>query len=282
VAEETLILAIHVDNCTLMGSSSALITQYKERLNACFPLTDLGPIHWLLGIKITRDRPKTISLSQQLYIDSVLAQFSLQDAQGYSTPMVPSTLYTCSDVPTDTTEDAQMGKVPYREAIGSLMYASVATRPDITFAISTLLQFLENPGQAHWEAVKRVMRYLSQTRNYELTYGGESHDLIGYTNADGASQDHRHVISGYAFLIDGSAISWSSCKQELITLSTAEAEYVAATHTAKEAIWLCKFIFELIPSLSAQTTMFCDNQAVLTVTATVSPVSFSNNGSMEA
>jgi hypothetical protein len=182
--------------------------------------------------------------------------------------MVPGASYTRSDVPTDATEDAQMGKVPYREAIGSLMYASVATRPDITFAVSTLSQFLENPGRAHWEVVKRVMRYLSQTHDYELTYGGESHNLIGYTDADGASQDHRRAISGYAFLIDGSAISWSSCKQELVTLSTAEVEYVAATHIAKEAIWLRKFIFELIPSLSAQTTMFCDNQAVLTLTTT--------------
>jgi hypothetical protein len=85
---------------------------------------------------------------------------------------------------------------------------------------------------------------------------------------DGVSQDHRRTISGYTFLIDGSAISWSSCKQELVTLSTAKAEYVAATHTAKEAIWLRKFIFELIPSLSAPTTMFCDNQAALTLATT--------------
>lgn len=87
--------------------------------------------------------------------------------------MVPGASYTISDIPEDATEDAQMGKVPYREAIGSLMYASVATRPDITFAVSTLSQFLKNPGQIHWEAVKRVMRYLSQTRDLELTYGGE-------------------------------------------------------------------------------------------------------------
>jgi len=112
------------------------------------------------------------------------------------------------------------------------------------------------------------MRYLSQTRDLELTYGGERHDLVGYTNADRASQSHRHAISGYAFLIDSGAISWRSRKQELVTLSTAEAEYVAATHTVKEAIWLQKLIFELFPTLSAQTTMFCDNQATLILTTT--------------
>jgi hypothetical protein len=156
-----------------------------------------------------------------------------------------------------------MRKVPYREAIGNLMYASVAMRPDITFAVSTLSQFLENPGEAHWEAVKRVFRYLSGTKALALTYGGERHDLVGYTDADGASQEHRHAISGHAFLIDGGAVSWSSRKQELVTLSTAEAEYVAMTHAAKEAIWLRRLIGELFPSMLTQTTLYCDNQAAL-------------------
>jgi hypothetical protein len=140
-----------------------------------------------------------------------------------------------------------MKKVPYREAIGSLMYASVATRPDITYAVSALSRFLDNPGDIHWEAAKRVLRYLSGTRDFTLTYGEERHDLIGYTDADGASHEHRHAISGYAFLIDGAAVSWQSRKQEIVTLSTAEAEYVATTHAAKEATWLRRLIFELFP-----------------------------------
>ncbi len=151
----------------------------------------------------------------------------------------------------------------YREAIGSLMYASVATRPDISFAVSTLSRFLEDPGNAHWEVVKRIFRYLSGTKDLELTYGMERHDLVGFTDADGATQEHRHAISGYIFLIDGGAISWSSRKQELVTLSTAEAEYVATTHAAKEAIWLRKLIFELFPDLNMPTTLYCDNQVAL-------------------
>src|SRR5712664_3645063 len=129
------------------------------------------------------------------------------------------------------------------------------TRPDISFAVSCLSQFLENPGEAHWQAVKRVFRYLAGTRNQALTYGTEQHGLQGYTDADGASQEHRHAISGYTFIIDGGAVSWCSRKQELVTLSTAEAEYVAATHAAKECIWLRRLMGELFPSLHAQTTM---------------------------
>ena len=176
---------------------------------------------------------------------------------------MPGVVYTQGDSPADQAEDAHMKTVPYREAIGSLMYASVATCPDISFAVSALSQFLDNPGRAHWEAVKRILRYLSGTRDFELTYGVEHHDLIGYTDADRSVQEHRHAISGNVFLMDGGAISWSSRKQELVTLSTAEAEYVATTHAAKEAIWLRRLIFKLFPSLKSTTTLYCDNQAAL-------------------
>jgi hypothetical protein len=261
---QLLILAIHVDDCILTGSSPELIAQYKSKLNDCYALTDLGPIHWLLGIKITRDRPaRTISLSQTSYIDSIISRFGLSDAKSYSTPMVPGVIHSRNDCPSDPTEVDRMKKTPYREAIGSLMYASVATRPDITYAVSALSRFLDNPGSIHWEAAKRVFRYLSGTRDFTLTYGEERHDLIGYTDADGATHEHRHAISGYTFLIDGGAISWQSRKQELVTLSTAEAEYVAATHAAKEAIWLRRLIFELFSIPPSPTTLFCDNQAAI-------------------
>src|SRR5712672_4796058 len=106
-----------------------------------------------------------------------------------------------------------MSKTPYREAIGSLMYLAVATRPDIAFAVSTLSRFLDNPGDTHWEAVKRIFRYIAGTWLLQVTYGGERHNLLGYTDADGATQEHRCAISGYAFIIDGSATSWASRKE---------------------------------------------------------------------
>jgi hypothetical protein len=160
-----------------------------------------------------------------------------------------------------------MKKVPYREAIGSLMYLAVGTRPDIAFAVSTLSQYLENPGKPHWEAAKRVFRYLLGTRDLSLVYGGVGKEIEGFTDADGASQEHRHAISGYAFIMDGGAISWSSRKQELVTLSTAEAEYVAATHAAKEAIWLRRFISEVFLPLPKPMILHCDNQAAISLAA---------------
>jgi hypothetical protein len=120
-----------------------------------------------------------------------------------------------------------------------------------------------NTGQLHWEAVKRVLRYLSGTKDHALTYGNERHELLGFTDADGASQEHRHAVSGYAFLIDGAAVSWASRKQEIITLSTTEAEYVAATHAAKESIWLRRFTESLFGPIPTPTTLYCDNQAAI-------------------
>jgi len=119
------------------------------------------------------------------------------------------------------------------------MHTTVGTCPDIAFAVSTLAQFNDNPGMMHWEAVKKVFKYLLGTKNLSLTFGDGKRRIEGYADADGAPQEHHHAISGYAYLLDGGAVSWSSKKQELVTLLTTEAEFVAATHAAKEGVW-CK------------------------------------------
>ena len=142
--KELLILAVHVNDCTMTGSCVKLILEYKAKLNSHYPLTDLGPLHC------------TISLSQSTYINSIISCFMLTDAKPYNTPMIPSVSYSKDDSPSLQQDAACMCKVPYHEAVGSLIYTSVATCPDITFAVSTLSQFLENPGEVHWEAVKHV------------------------------------------------------------------------------------------------------------------------------
>ena len=269
VDDHSTIIAVHVDDCAITSSLGELMQDFKKKINERHSITDLGPIHWLLGIKVTRDRgARTISLSQESYINTIVKCFNLDTAKSIPSPITPGISYSTNDKPADETEAARMAKTPYREAIGSLMYASVATRPDISFAVSTLSQFLENPGETHWEAVKRVFRYLAGTKGHVLTYGGERHELMGYTDADGAGQDHRRAISGFTYLIDGGAVSWRSHKQELVALSTAEAEYIAATHAAKEGIWLQRLITELYDVVITPTILHCDNQAALTLATT--------------
>ena len=101
------------------------------------------------------------------------------------------------------------------------------------------------------------------TQKLESLYGGERRGLVGYVDADGALQEHRRAISGYVFLVDGGAVTWSSKKQELVTLSTTEAEYVAATHAAKEALWLCRLIGELFKPIDGPTILFSDSKSAI-------------------
>jgi hypothetical protein len=142
----------------------------------------------------------------------------------------------------------------------------LATRPDIAFAISTLSQFMEAPRTTHWKSVKHVFRYLKGTRDLQLVLGGDSDRLLGYSDADHASQTHRHSINGFAYFLGDGSISWSSKKQPVITLSSTEAEYIALTHAAKEAIWLRKLLSELSNAPDEATALFSDNLGAISLT----------------
>ena len=157
-----------------------------------------------------------------------------------------------------------MKGVPFRELVGALNWLAVGTRPDIDFIVGQLVQFLDNPGRVHWEAAKQVVRYLKGTMELKLTYGGgEQRGIEAYADADGATLDHRHAISGFVALVDRGAVSWSSKKQELVTLSTMEAEYVGATHAAKELVWFHHLIKEIFRPLIFPTILRLDNQSTI-------------------
>ena len=160
-----------------------------------------------------------------------------------------------------------MQDIPFREGVGSLLYAALGKHPDIVFATSALGKFAQNPGMIHWEALKRVMRYLKGPSAMELVLGGKQRGgLEAYADADLASQEHRHSISGYAVFMGEGTVSWSSKKQGIVGLSTTEAEYIAATHAAKEIIWLHSFLAEIAHPLTLPTTLFCDNQGAIALT----------------
>jgi hypothetical protein len=156
-----------------------------------------------------------------------------------------------------------MRDVTYQRAIGSLMYAGTSTRPDVAFAIATLSQFMRNPGREHWEATKRVLRYLKATSEFGLTLGGTNGGLEAYVDADWASQAHRHSMSGYIVLLNGGPVAWSARKQPIIALSTAEAEYIALTTVAREVLYLQLLLEELYCIEHIPTPIYCDNQAAI-------------------
>ena len=236
---ELIVVIVHIDDCTIAAKSLNEIDEFKHDIRKHVEITDLGELHWLLGIEVTRNRDeRTISLCQRPYIESIVCHFGLDELRPISNPMEPSTKLHSGQSPSTGTEYAAMWHIPYHKAISSLMYASLATHPDISYAVATVSHFSNNPGMHHWEAVRRIYCYLLRMKDLRLMYGGAPSALIGYVDADGSMAEDRRAILGYTFLIDGGAVLWSSKKQEVVSFSTTESEYVAAMHTAKEALWL--------------------------------------------
>ena len=148
--------------------------------------------------------------------------------------------------PKTNTEIERMRGIPYASAVGSLMYAMLCTRLNIYFAVGIVSRYQSEPGEEHWIDVKHILKYLRRTRDYMLVYQDKSLKPIGYTDSDFQSDiDSRKSTSGYVFTFGGGAISWRSVKQSSIVDSTMEAEYIAASEAAKEAMWLKNFLMDL-------------------------------------
>ena len=148
--------------------------------------------------------------------------------------------------PKTPAEIERMRGIPYASAVGILMYVMPCTRPDICFAVGMVSKFQSDPGEKYWIAVKHIFKYLRRMRDYMLVYQDESLVPIGYTDSDFQSdRESRKSTSGYVFTLGGGAISWRSVKQFSIVDSTMEAEYIAASEAAKEAVWLKNFLLDL-------------------------------------
>ena len=191
-------------------------------------------------------------------------KFRLTNSAPVATPMVTGATFSTSDSPLTPTQVARMRGIPYAEVIGSVLWPVVVSRPDAAFAVSTLLQFIQNPGPAYWEALKRVIVFLGSTKDLWLTFGGRSKlSVEGFCDADWGGQKHRHSVSGYSFHMGAGAILWSSKKQHVVALSSTEAEYIAQTHAAKEALWLRSFLRELRSAPDDPLILNCDNQGAI-------------------
>ncbi|KAM6579722.1 hypothetical protein CsatA_008998 [Cannabis sativa] len=158
-----------------------------------------------------------------------------------------------------------MKDVPYSNAVGSVMYLMVSTRPDLGFAMSVLSKYMANPGKVHWLAMKWVFRYLLGTTKVGLTYNRQKANTIieGYSDSDYAGdRDNRRSTSAYFFLIGGNCVSWKVQLQPVVALSTTEAEYVATTEAIKEAIWL-KGLMRELNLLKGIPTVYSDSQSCI-------------------
>ena len=166
-----LILLLYVDDMLIVGRDQAKIRMLKTALNRKFAMKDLGPARQILGMHIIRDRSKKqLWLSQEKYVTKVLQRFNMSEAKP-----VGSTLPTNCKL----SGKAEMMKIPYASAVGSLMYAMVCTQPDIGYAVEVVSRFMSNPGKEHWNAVKWILRYLKGTSNMCLRFGSGKPQLDG-------------------------------------------------------------------------------------------------------
>ena len=220
----------------------------------------MGKLHHFLGMKVVQDQKTgNVWIGQPAYAESVLQKFGMESANPVNTPIDPSTKLV------KTTEDIDIvDQRLYQSVVGSLLYLSTGTRPDITYALSNVAKFCANPNKQHWTAIKRIMRYLKGTLHVGLLYSKDgSKDCIGYSDADWAGDldDHKST-SGYMFQICGAAVSWRS-KQTCVALSTAEAEYMALASAAQEVIWMRQLTTDLGNGPTGATVILEDNQSAI-------------------
>jgi hypothetical protein len=191
-------------------------------------------------MRINRDEHGgTLQLSQAEYIRKVLQRFNMRDAKPVTTPLASHFRLSKEQCPETDEEKDFMARVPYASTIGSLVYAMVCTRPDISHAVGVVNRYMSNLGKQHWEVVKWILKYLQGMTEKCLTFKKNKLKLEGYVDSDFAREvDHRRSTTGYVFTLGSTAISWVFQLQKIVTISTTEVEYVAVTEASKEPIWL--------------------------------------------
>jgi len=227
-----------------------------------FDVKDEGEIHYILGLKISRDRVRrTMYVSQTAYLEQILREFESVDCD----PMAAPTMELQNEEQREKTTllDAGMASL-YRSGIGKLNWAVRGTRPDLAYTLSVLAMKLQDPNVVDWQNLKRIMRYLRATTDVGIELGAG--DLIGYSDADHNSTPGTKgkSYSGYVFKMGG-PISWSSKRQEVCALSTTEAELIALVHAAKEGRWLAGLARSMGMDTPSTIVLYCDNQSTIKI-----------------
>ena len=235
-------------------------------------MEDRGDVEYILGIQVIRDRKeRTLTIKQTQYAKDVVKRFKMHNSKcRLKVPIHPNTKFNSDDCPQTQADIDFMKRVPYRSAIGSLMYLATCTRPDISYAVSMCASFMHNPGQVHWDAVKNILAYVNSTQDRGITYGSrecsqEMTDLVyAYVDADHAGDtDNRRSRTGYVMMLHGGAVSWKTRLQDRTSMSSTEAEYYAASEGFGEAKWFRMLLAEIGVQLINPTVILEDNKSCI-------------------
>jgi len=269
-----LYVLVYVDDIIITGSSKDAIAALIQKLHSHFPLKDLGVLNFFLGVQVKYTQEGDLHLSQTKYIKELLQKAQMGDPKPMHTPMVAG--QKLSKIGSSDFEDP----VLYRSVVGALQYVTL-TRPEISYSVNKVCQFMQCPKFDHWKAVKRILRYLSGTMSYGLLLKkSASLHLVAFCDSDWASDvDDRKSTSGFCVYLGQNPITWSSKKQPTVSRSSTEAEFRSLAATVTEILWLQSLLKELHVQPTTVPLVHCDNLSVVLLAA--NPVLHSKTKHME-
>jgi len=262
------ILFYYVDDIVLLyrEEHAAKVEELIKKLTQRFPMTDLGELEWFLGIRVINGDDGVIYLSQREYIKQLINTFKVDLSKQFQTPLSTAPLTPYQGVA--TREEATL----YQRKTGSILYATINTRPDAAFAASRLCQFNKNPGPEHHKEADRTMAYLYQN-DLSLAFGitespresvpKEQHLTISSDASFADNSEDRKSSQGFIMKLFGGPITWKASKQPTVTTSSTEAELLALSHVAKEAIYIGRLFKDIRLDLEEQLMIECDNQQTI-------------------
>lgn len=252
-----LIISLYVDDLIFTGNNENMFEEFKKSMEKEFDMSDLGKMRYFLGVEVVQNE-NGIYLSQKKYAKEVLDRFGMRESNPSKNPIVPGCKLTKDEngVKVDETE--------YKQVVGCLMYLA-ATRPDLMYVIGLVSRYMGCPTELHMQVVKRVLRYLRGTVDLGLQYKRNgTNKLEAFTDSDYAGDlDDRRSTSGYVFMLSSCAVSWSSKKQPVVTLSTTEAEFIAAASCACQGVWMRRVLEKLGHAQNESTVIHCDNNSTI-------------------
>ena len=268
-----IILTIYVDDTLLITNDPhGLLTKTKQALCSEFEMTNIGLITntTILGLQVLYNKQtRIIKILQTRYIELLFIKFKIEACNPVSTPMEPRLKLTKNNSPQNDEDLVAMPNISYKSLVGSLMHASVSTRPNISYSTNSVAQYLSNFGKKHWGIAKHILRYLKSIKTLGLMYrtSQQSFTLRGYSDANWASNvDTRRSTSGYWFLLRNCVVSWTSRKQRSVAHSYTESEYMAISKAFADAIWLHRLLHSLYFPQSTPTIIYSNNQSAIKLT----------------
>jgi hypothetical protein len=255
--DSILILVLYIDDLLIIDCSTSTIVAVKRILHDRFFMTDMGPLHFFLGLEISHDA-SGIKLSQAKYAQDLLERFHMTDCKSTPTPFLSRVKLE------DGGETLLVDNTLYRQLVGSLLYLT-HSRLDLSYAVGIVSKFMQDTDELHWKATKCIFRYVQGIITFGIHYAIDSTlDLIGLTDFDwvGDSTD-RNSTSGYSLSLGSWPICWLSKKQATISLSSAKAENKGVVNITIQAMWLQHFLTKLGIQCHRSIVIWCDNQITL-------------------